>query len=470
MALEGIDGQYGAVLGFERTALSIYPDLDPSYNTLVHMAPGYGYWISATQPVTLAYPATGITETVSMTATHTARWRVGAIRYAEWHAGVQPTYQWLNVYGELALADGTPLPTGTMVLAIDPQNTICGATMVWQPGQFGLLACYGDDPATEADEGATPGDLIQLFVSTDGAQPGGQLIGACLWTAHGDRCEVEQEVQPVVDLAITKEVIPEAALPGATITYTLAYTNAGNVVAQGVVLSDVLPAEIMTSDYTYSGAIITPTAASEPFVWLVADLEPGAGGIITVTAMLSPALTGPLTITNTAIISAPLEAQPENNVAQAVLHVLEVEAPPPVVDLAITKAVLPQAALPGAAITYTLAYWNAGNAVAQGVVLSEALPAEIMVPGYTYSGAPITPTAASVPFVWQVADLEPGAGGHITVTGILSPALTGPLAITNTALISAPLEARPGNNVAEAVLHVVQAMASLWRRIVRGPL
>ena len=53
------------MLGFEGTALSYYPDLDPSYNTLRWMAPGYGYWISATQAITLQYPLTGITETAA---------------------------------------------------------------------------------------------------------------------------------------------------------------------------------------------------------------------------------------------------------------------------------------------------------------------------------------------------------------------------------------------------------------------
>ena len=147
-ALQGIAGQYGAVLGFERTALSYYPDLDPSYNTLYWMAPGYGYWISATQAITLQYPVTGITETLPVTTTRTARSGWSRSREAEWEAGVQPTYEWMNFYGKLALPDGTGVPTGTVVLAVDPQGVICGATATWEPGQYGLLACYRDDPDT----------------------------------------------------------------------------------------------------------------------------------------------------------------------------------------------------------------------------------------------------------------------------------------------------------------------------------
>ena len=147
-ALQGIAGNYGAVLGFEDTALSYYPDLDPSYNTLRWMAPGYGYWISATQAITLQYPVTGITRTLPMTTTRRAMERLRPALKAEWDAGVQPTYEWMNFYGKPALPDGTAVPTGTVVLAVDPQGVICGATTTWEVGQYGLLACYRDDPYT----------------------------------------------------------------------------------------------------------------------------------------------------------------------------------------------------------------------------------------------------------------------------------------------------------------------------------
>jgi uncharacterized repeat protein (TIGR01451 family) len=320
-ALAGIDGQYGVVLGFDRTAMSYYPGIDPSYNTLVHMAPGHGYWISTTQPVTLAYPATDISDTLPVTATQIAARRPDAIREAERQAGVRPTYEWMNFYGLASLADGTPVPTGTVILAVDPQGTICGATAVWQERQFGLLACYADDPQTAVDEGGVAGDIIQIWIPSDGT-----LIGEGVWTAHGGLwpvAPVGAPPPPVVDLAITKQVSPAAALPGDTITYTLIYSNAGNLLAQGVVISEVMPAEILVTGYGYRGAPITPTAETLPFIWQVADLAPGEGGLITVTGVLSPVPTGTLSITNTAIIATPLEAHPENNMAEAVLQVIE---------------------------------------------------------------------------------------------------------------------------------------------------
>ena len=186
-ALQGIAGKYGAVLGFEDTALSYYPDLDPSYHTLRWMAPGYGYWISATQAITLQYPLTTLTDTLRITDTLAYQDRLAAIRVAEQAAGVQPTYEWMNFYGKPALPDGTDAPTGTVVLAVDPQGVICGATTTWEVGQYGLLACYRDDPYTSEDEGALPGDTIRLVISSDGISPDGQAIGTGTWTAHGAR-------------------------------------------------------------------------------------------------------------------------------------------------------------------------------------------------------------------------------------------------------------------------------------------
>jgi uncharacterized repeat protein (TIGR01451 family) len=321
-ALEGMAGQYGAVLGFKRTALSYYPDLDEGYNTLAYLAPGYGYWISATEALAFAYPTTGVTNTLPITATRAARARAAGAQYAEWLAGVQPTYAWMNYYGTLSLPDGTPVPTETVVLAVDPQGVVCGATMVWEPGQYGLLACYGDDPETGADEGAQPGDVIELFASSDGTQPDGQFIGVGLWTGHGNRWEVTEGALPLTDLTIAKRVTPAAALPGSTITYTLVYTNVGDLVAQGTVIGDPLPVELQVTGYSSWGANVTPVPGSEGVAWQVEDLGPGQGGVITVTAVLSPALTSALVLTNTAIITAPLEGWPGDNVAEAVLQVI----------------------------------------------------------------------------------------------------------------------------------------------------
>ena len=180
-ALQSIDGQYTVVLGYDQGALSYYPDIDPSFNTLNEMTPLFGYWIKMAQAGTLQYPTT--LELGSL-GTGEQRSKEGDqvldIRGAERAAGVTPTQAWVNFYGTAHRQNGTPLPVGTRVLALDPDDVVCGATVITHGGRYGLLACYGDDPTTTEDEGAMPGDTIRLMVD-------GQTLGTGTWTAHADR-------------------------------------------------------------------------------------------------------------------------------------------------------------------------------------------------------------------------------------------------------------------------------------------
>jgi len=59
-ALASIAGKYTAVQGFhDGGAVSYYTDLPPEFNDLQCLRPGHGYWIKASQAVTLTYPVTG---------------------------------------------------------------------------------------------------------------------------------------------------------------------------------------------------------------------------------------------------------------------------------------------------------------------------------------------------------------------------------------------------------------------------
>jgi hypothetical protein len=181
VALQGIEGNYASVLGFAGTAVSYYPDLDADINTLAMLRPSAGYWISATRAITLEYPsALAWWETVPITATPTITQaralitRLAVIRAAEQAAGVQPTYTWANLYGQVYLADGAPAPIST-TLTVLANGLPCGATLVTEPGRFGLLACYGDDATTQAVDGAQPGAALTFLL--DGAAVEAYPIG-----------------------------------------------------------------------------------------------------------------------------------------------------------------------------------------------------------------------------------------------------------------------------------------------------
>jgi len=84
----------------------------------------------------------------------------------------------MNFFGPAHDAGGVPLPVSTTVLALTPAGVLCGATTITRAGQYGLLACYGDDPSTPATDGARPGETIQFQVD-------GQTLGTGLWRGPG---------------------------------------------------------------------------------------------------------------------------------------------------------------------------------------------------------------------------------------------------------------------------------------------
>ncbi len=242
------------------------------------------------------------------------------------------------------------------------------------------------------------------------------------------------------DVEIDMAVQPQTPLyPGEPIPYT----NSGPATAFHVVISNALPEPLLDPLVTSSGATITLRPSSR-LTWDVADLPAGAGGLITITATVSPDFVGVLTST-AAIASTAVETDTTNN-ASAVL-VTQVIAP----DLAIDKEG-PATALPGETISYVLTYANHGSAPAARVVIEDLLPAQVVSATFVASGAAVTPLEGTR-FVWDAGDLLPGEGGVITITAELDPSFSGPL--TNTASIaSSTVEPRQADNAAVHVTWV----------------
>jgi len=215
-ALRSIDGLYKAVVGFEpeEAALSYYPDLDASFNTLHTMKPGNGYWIKMREPGTLVYPADSSDGTASRAASVNSgiseRDDAGFAAH-ELLSEVAPTYAWVNLYGPALGSDEQPLPISTTVVAVDPDGVVCGAVAVSVEGQFGLLPCYGDDLTTAQDEGAEPGDILELLVD-------GEVLGHATWTEHGERRRVGLGItyEVYLPLVVRGLAVPTGFLPTPT--------------------------------------------------------------------------------------------------------------------------------------------------------------------------------------------------------------------------------------------------------------
>jgi len=101
---------------------------------------------------------------------------------------VVPTNRWIDFYGLESTLDGQPLPIGAVITACDSQGVVCGEFVVTHAGRYGIIPVYSDDPSTEADEGAGPGDSLQFYVDGIKAAVIGQ--DAPMWTAMGDLKQV----------------------------------------------------------------------------------------------------------------------------------------------------------------------------------------------------------------------------------------------------------------------------------------
>ena len=251
------------------------------------------------------------------------------------------------------------------------------------------------------------------------------------------------------DVSVSKTVTPTTPLqPGDWLTYTLTYTNAGPARANNVVLRDLLPTALVSPTFTSAGATITPRMGTL-FIWDVAALPPNTGGVVTVTARVRPDFSG--VFTNTATISTSARETDTDNNTSAPLVSTVIAA-----DVTIQKHG-PHSVWPGDTITYTLVYTNIGDVLASGVVITDLLPAPLLSPAVTSSGASITPRPNTA-FVWDVANLAPGASGVITITGLVSPTFEGDL--TNRATIST-LSPEPNQANNTSTLYTGVLMADL---------
>ncbi len=125
------------------------------------------------------------------------------------------------------------------------------------------------------------------------------------------------------DLVIAKSVRPDRVQPEERLTYTLAFSNAGQSLATGVVITDVLPSMLTEISFINTGASITPVAGIT-YTWQVGDLAPNEGGRITLTARLSADLPTNHVITNTAAITGTRpEITTANNINAVVVSRIE---------------------------------------------------------------------------------------------------------------------------------------------------
>jgi uncharacterized repeat protein (TIGR01451 family) len=228
------------------------------------------------------------------------------------------------------------------------------------------------------------------------------------------------------DLWLEKELV-DPLRPGQEFRYVIRYTNIGGQTATGVVMTDTLPAG---ADYVADTGGGTLTPAGDEVVWSPGDVGTCTYEAITLTLRLISGDPDTALLNNRVEANTmPGEPYTDDNVAVAINPLPDL--------LAIGKSVTPARVGPGQPLTYTLAFSNTGEITATGVVISDIVPVgPIADLHYAVSGVAITPTGG-ISYTWQVEDLAPGESGVITLTGLISPGVSGAFSLTNRATISA---------------------------------
>lgn len=223
---------------------------------------------------------------------------------------------------------------------------------------------------------------------------------------------------------ITKSVIPAFAQFGDTLTYTVTLQNTGNIPANNVVVTDIIPAG---TTYVSGSATASVPFTGDPTTVITLTNPIPAGGTVTITFKVKLSSSTPPVnpVPNTAMVKYSYTVDSANpNGVTGTGTSNTVTTPVSTAQLIILKSTDKSIAYIGDVITYNLSITNTGNVPADNVVITDIVPnGTVFVPGSlvvsaAYSGSPASsinltnpiPAGQTVTITFQV-----------TVTAIPNP-------------------------------------------------
>jgi uncharacterized repeat protein (TIGR01451 family) len=212
---------------------------------------------------------------------------------------------------------------------------------------------------------------------------------------------------PILALAMTGT--PDPVNSGATLTYTLSWSNTGNMNATSAVLTDPMPANTTFVSATGGGTLSGGTVT-----WSLGTLNGGANGSVTLVVRVATPLNDGTVITNSgeSLDSAQTTPVSAPNVQSTVRS-------SPTLGLTLTDG--PDPVQAGGTLTYTLNYTNTGSSAATGTTLSATVPSNSTFVSATAGGALSGSTVS-----WSLGSLAVGTSGAVQlVVQVRSPLVNG---------------------------------------------
>ena len=200
------------------------------------------------------------------------------------------------------------LNNGTTTPASDSYAAYNGTSMA-TPHVAGVASLL-----LSVDPSLTPAQVQQVLQSTAKPFPGGSTCNTSICgTGIVDAGAAVRAV--AYDVGIQKQVLGSNLKPGDRVTFTLSIANTGGVTATNIVVTDIVPVQVLTPTFD-SNLTITRTGVLT-YVWNVGTLGVGKSGVITIYGRIDPSLPSDLSFTNSASISAQQDYVSSNNTSSA---------------------------------------------------------------------------------------------------------------------------------------------------------
>src|SRR5438094_206189 len=230
-------------------------------------------------------------------------------------------------------------------------------------------------------------------------------------------------------------------------SYTISYSNTGNMNATGVVITDTVPANTSFVSATGGG-----TLAAGVVTWNIGALAAGASGSVQLVVAVASPLANGTVITNGTYSIDSNETAPTNGAA-----ITTTVSSAPVLN--ISKADAPDQIGSASCRDRTISYRNTGTMNDTGVVITDTLPANTSFVSATGGG-----TLAAGVVTWNIGALAAGASTSVQlVVAAASPLANGTVitngtynidsnetAATNGAAITTTVSSAPVLNISKA--------------------
>lgn len=255
------------------------------------------------------------------------------------------------------------------------------------------------------------------------------------------------------DLVIAKTDGETKTLAGNAVTYTITYSNRGSQGASGVTIVDTLlngvtidPARLVGDTYQGSNPYSTYDPGAGTLTWTIGDLPVDGPHTITVDLLVkADALPSSVAANRVAILEDGANGVDPNPADNTATDSNTVVAP----GLALEKGVSGPA-LVGQPLTYVITATNTNLATAFDVVITDTLPAGVvLVPASITGGGIYNPIAGAIR--WEFGDLAPSAG--VTASFAVTPGVSA----SGAAQTQPGLSVEPGSGRVAVVSRVTPA-------------